>query len=70
MHRWPEAAPFVKMHMDWADVPGAGLALLVVDAGSWWIEVFPTRDRSSQTVVKCLRTIFTRFGVPELLVSD
>ena len=53
-----------------ADVPEAGLVLVVVDAGSGWIEAFPTRDRSSGTVIKCLRTIFTRFGVPELLVSD
>ena len=56
--------------MDWADVPGAGLVLVVVDAGSGWIMAFPTRDRSSKTVIKCLRTVFTRFGVPELMVSD
>ena len=70
VHKWPEAAPFERMHMDWADVPGAGLVLVMVDAGSGWIEAFPTRDRSSKTVIKCLRTIFTRFGVPELMVSD
>ena len=35
-----------------------------------WIEAFLTKDRTTETVIKCLRTVFTRFGIPKLLVSD
>lgn len=69
VHKWPEAAPLERWHMDWADV-GFSQVLIVVDAGSGWIEAFPTTNRLSSTVIRCLRCIFTRFGVPVCLVSD
>lgn len=56
--------------MDWAFVPAIGNILIVVDAYSGWIEAFPTKDRSADSVINSLRTVFTRFGVPELVVSD
>ena len=55
--------------MDWAHVKGIGDVLILVDAGSGWIEAFPMCDRTSASVIKCLRTVFTRFGVAETLVS-
>jgi hypothetical protein len=68
---WPPAtAPFQRVHMDWAFVPAVGNILIVVDAYSGWIEAFPTKDRSADSVINSLRTVFTRFGVPELVVSD
>lgn len=68
---WPPAsAPFQRIHMDWAFVPEAGNILIVVDAFSGWIEAFPSKDRSADSVLKCLRTVFCRFGVPEVVVSD
>ena len=69
VHKWPEAAPLERWHMDWADL-GFSQVLIVVDAGSGWIEAFPTRNRLSSTVIKCLRCVFTRFGIPLCLVSD
>ena len=62
---WPKAEPFDRVHMDWAYVKGVGNILIIVDAGSGWIEAF-----RSENVIKCLRTVFTRFGIPKILVSD
>ena len=56
--------------MDWGYVKDVGIILIIVDAGSGWIEAFPCRDRSSNSVIKCLRTVFTRFGIPQVVVSD
>lgn len=67
---WPEANPFDRIHMDWAHVKGAGNVLIIVDAATGWIEAFQTNDRDTNTVIKCLRTVFTRFGIPKLVVSD
>ena len=44
--------------------------LIVVDAGSGWIEAFASGKRTAGVVIKFLRTVFTRFGVPKTLVSD
>ena len=70
VHKWPSSAPFERLHMDWADIPSVGNVLIIVDAGSGWMEAFPTKDRTSGTVIKCLRAVFTRFGIPVVLVSD
>ena len=69
VHRWPEAKPLERWHIDWADI-GSRPVLVMVDAGSGWIEAFPTANRLSSTVIRCLRTVFTRFGAPVCLVSD
>ena len=69
-HKWPISAPFERMHMDWAFVKDVGNILIIVDSGTGWIEAFPTQNRESSTVIQCLRTVFTRFGVPHLLVTD
>ena len=42
----------------------------MVDAGSGWVEAFESRLRTSDVVIKFLRTVFTRFGMPRCLVSD
>jgi hypothetical protein len=68
---WPASTfPFQRIHMDWAFVPRAGNILIIVDSFSGWIEAFPLPDRSTAKVMHCLRSVFTRFGVPEVLVSD
>ena len=67
---WPTALPFQRLHMDWAHVKGIGDILILVDAGSGWIEAFPMCDRTSASDIKCLQMVFMRFGVAETLVSD
>jgi hypothetical protein len=67
---WPEADAWERVHIDWAYIKKQGNVLIVVDAGSGWIEAFPCSDRSSANVIKCLSATFSRFGIPYTLVSD
>lgn len=68
---WPKAKIFERLHMDWAYISEVDMnVLIIVDSFSGWIEAFPARNRESKTVIESLRTVFTRFGVPEVLVSD
>ena len=56
--------------MDWGYVKDQGNILVIVDAGSGWIEAFPTGNRTPETVKIYLSQIFARFGIPKTLVSD
>ena len=67
---WPEADVWVRLHMDWGYVKDQGNTLVIVDAGSGWIEVFPAGKRTSETVKKYLSQIFARFEIPKTLLSD
>lgn len=68
--KWPDARPWERLHMDWAYVKGEGNVLIIVDAGTGWIEAFPCAKRTTDNVRKCLRAVFSRFGIPNTLVSD
>ena len=67
---WPEADVWERLHMDWGYVEDQGNILVIVDAGSGWIEAFPAGNRTSETVKIYLSQIFARFGIPKTLVSD
>ena len=67
---WPEADVWERLHMDWGYVKDQGNILVIVDAGSGWIEAFPAGNRTSETVKIYLSQIFARFGIPKTLVSD
>ena len=44
--------------------------LVVVDAHSKWPEVAIMKSTSSERTIEELRSIFSRFGLPQQLVSD
>ena len=44
--------------------------LIVIDTHSKWIEAFCTPTATSKAVIEELRTLFSRFGLPETIVSD
>ena len=44
--------------------------IIVIDAGSKWIEAFPMSTTTSKATIQCLRTLFAQFGLPGILVSD
>lgn len=70
-NKWPNAGIFERLHIDWAYVSELSInVLIIVDAGSGWIEAFPTSSRETKYVIKSLRTVFSRFGVPQVVVSD
>ena len=56
--------------MDWGYVKDQGNILVIVDAGSGWIEAFPVGNRTSETVKIYLSQIFASFGIPKTIVSD
>ena len=67
---WPEADVWERLPMNWGYVQDQGNILVIVDAGSGWIEAFPVGNRTSETVKIHLSQIFARFGIPKTLVSD
>ena len=67
---WRKAEVWERLHMDWGYVKDQGNILVIVNAGSGWIEAFPAGNRTSQTVKVFLSQIFARFGIPRTLVSD
>ena len=44
--------------------------LIVIDTHSKWIEAFCTPTATSKAVIEELRTLFSRFGLPETIVLD
>ena len=65
-----EAEVWERLHLDWGYVKDQANILLIVDAGSSWLEAFPAGNRTSQTVKVHMSQIFARFGIPRIFVSD
>lgn len=68
---WPIATkPWSRVHIDYAG-PFEGLQfLVVVDSFSKWPEIFIQSTITAAATISRLREIFSRFGLPEILVSD
>ena len=66
--------PFQRIAMDIFQMPrcnGYELVLVVVDYFSKWVEAFPLRNKSAETIAEILfQHIFMRHGPPEYLHSD
>jgi len=67
-HEIPDI-PFMKVAMDIAENQGK-IYLIVYDYYSRWLEVCNMRDKTAESVIKELKAIFSKFGVPEQTVSD
>ncbi|XP_060810148.1 uncharacterized protein K02A2.6-like [Amyelois transitella] len=66
---WPEQ-PWARLHLDFLG-PIEGLTyLIIIDAHSKWIEAIKMTCTSSSSVIKVLREIWARFGIPKQIVSD
>ena len=44
--------------------------LIVIDSHSKWIEAYPTESSTSTKVIELSHTLFSQFGLPEVLVTD
>lgn len=66
---WPEK-PWYRIHADYAGPIGNYYFLVVVDAHSKWVEIFPTKSITSESTIHLLRTSFARWGLPVTFVSD
>lgn len=68
---WPATNErWSRVHVDFAGPIAGKMILVVVDTHTKWVEAIPLVHANSETTVNCLRTIFSRFGVPRTLVSD
>ncbi|XP_039450654.1 uncharacterized protein K02A2.6-like [Culex pipiens pallens] len=68
---WPiPERPWQRLHVDYAGPVDGTYFLVLVDALSKWPEVVPTRRITTEKTLAILRNIFSRFGMPEVLVSD
>ena len=66
---WP-TRPWSRLHIDYLCPFLGHMWLLIVDAHSKWLEVFPMASTSSSATIQCLRDVFSRFGIPDRIVSD
>ena len=66
---WP-TRPWSRLHIDFAGPLDGRMFLVIVDAHSKWLEVIPMKTATALTTVQRLRTLFSRFGIPESIVSD
>ena len=67
--QWPHR-PWSRLHVDFAGPMRGKYYLVVVDAFSKWIEVEEMTSITAQATVSRLTVIFSRFGLPDILVSD
>ncbi len=66
---WPER-PWSRLHIDYAGPLQGKMFLIVIDAHSKWLEVFPVHSATSSATIECLRNAFATHGIPETIVSD
>lgn len=67
---WPRDRPWGRVHLDFGQPTQKEHFLVAVDAETRWIEAWWVPSENTQSVIKCLRSVFSRFGDPELIVSD
>ena len=44
--------------------------LVIIDAGSKWIEVFPVQSSTAKITIQHLKTLFAQFGLPDIITTD
>ncbi|XP_030580469.1 uncharacterized protein K02A2.6-like [Archocentrus centrarchus] len=66
---WPES-PWSRIHVDYAGPFLGEMFLLIVDAHSKWMDIYPVKSPTSQATIEKLRQSFSVFGLPKMLVSD
>ena len=66
---WP-SQPWVRVYLDFAGPFMGKNFLIAVDAFSKWPEIIEMTSTTAANTIRVLREIFTRYGLPEQLVSD
>ncbi|KAG7297849.1 hypothetical protein JYU34_018592 [Plutella xylostella] len=68
---WPSTSkPWTRLHIDFLGPINGLTYLILVDSTSKWIEATNMTNTSAASVIKWLREIWARFGIPKQLVSD
>ena len=70
-HAWVyPSRPFERIHVDYAEFDRRYYFVLV-DAYSKWLEIFDLgHDASTSKTISCLMQVISRFGIPDIVVSD
>ncbi|XP_012713748.2 uncharacterized protein K02A2.6 [Fundulus heteroclitus] len=66
---WP-AEPWQRIHIDFAGPIEDRMLLVVVDAHSKWQDVVIMKSTTTRKTIERLEEMFSRYGIPEQLVSD
>ena len=61
--------PWQRVGMDLFELSGKTY-LIIIDYYSRWIEVVHLQNTSSSSVIDHCKSVFARFGIPEIVVSD
>ena len=67
--QWP-TRPWERIHINYAGPFLRTMFLIVVDAHSKWLEVFPMTSTTTEKTLEALQTLFARYGLPRRVVSD
>jgi transposase InsO family protein len=67
--------PFEVLHLDHigplrTDVNGSMFILVIIDAFSRWVELYPTKTTTAVETASCIFQHFGRFGTPEVVHTD
>ncbi|XP_056434905.1 LOW QUALITY PROTEIN: uncharacterized protein K02A2.6-like, partial [Gadus chalcogrammus] len=66
---WP-SSPWERIHVDFAGPFEGHMYLITVDAHSKWPEVHILDSTTASKTIQVLRGLFSRHGIPHILVSD
>ncbi|XP_061177726.1 uncharacterized protein K02A2.6-like [Saccostrea echinata] len=66
---WPKE-PWDRLHIDFAGPFMNSMFLLIVDAHSKWLEIFPMKTTTATNTIEKLRILFSQLGLPKVIVSD
>ena len=66
---WPQQ-PWHRLHVDYAGPVRGKYFLLLVDAHSKWVEIFPTKGPTADETIKYSKHCFCQMGFPVTIVSD
>ncbi|CAH8561864.1 unnamed protein product [Schistosoma margrebowiei] len=68
---WPQPEyPWSRIHVDFAGPINGITYLVVVDAFSKWPEIVPVMPPTTTQTIKLLTEMFSRNGLPDIIVSD
>ncbi|XP_049876804.1 uncharacterized protein K02A2.6-like isoform X1 [Pectinophora gossypiella] len=66
---WPKR-PWARVHLDFLGPLNGKLYLIMIDARTKWIEVFPVNSTSAVSTIDKLSEVSARWGLPRQIVSD
>jgi transposase InsO family protein len=70
LHPWPVTERnWQRIHMDFAKKDGH-VFFIIIDSYSKWVEVFIMGSTTAEKTIAKLRTLFSSYGMPEVVVSD